>query len=403
MLQRDVERRAARRQQLELRDRIEQRRDVGERPGEVLEVVDDGEHALAFREGTGERRDRLLALFLVDAESRRDRRDHEVGVRHGSEVDERRAPALSGRRDGERRLARAAWAGERDEARVVTTEERYDRGELARPADELRGGLGDGGPRRSGRGRGERRVVLEDASLERTQLGRRLEPELVERRAGVAVRGERVGLPARPVEGDDPLALEPLAVRMGEDERLELADDRGVTPGRQVEVDPRLEDRQPALVEARRRGLREGLVREVRERRPTPERECLAEVVRPGLREPLEAIDVELVGLDADEVPRRTGHDPVGAEGVPERVDVHLQRVRRARGRRLAPDPVDEPVGGDGLVRNEQELGEQRPRPRPPERHGHAVVAEHLQRPQQPELHPLRPLLTLLKPRFGGS
>ena len=80
--------------------------------------------------------------------------------------------------------------------------------------------------------------MLEDPSLERTQLGRRLEPELVERRAGFAIRGQRVGLPARPVEGDDPLALEPLAVRMGEDERLELADDRGVTPGRQVEVDP---------------------------------------------------------------------------------------------------------------------------------------------------------------------
>jgi hypothetical protein len=51
----------------------------------------------------------------------------------------------------------------------------------------------------------------------------------------------------------------------------------------------------------------------------------------------------------------------------------------------------------------EEEQGEQRARPRAAERDRLAVVAEHLQRPQQPELHPLRPLQMLLKPRFGGS
>ena len=75
VLERDVKRRPARREELELRDRVEQRGDVGERPGEVLEVVDHGEHARASGERAGERLDRRLALLLVDAEPRRDRRD----------------------------------------------------------------------------------------------------------------------------------------------------------------------------------------------------------------------------------------------------------------------------------------------------------------------------------------
>ena len=86
---------AARREELELRDRLEQRRDVGERPGEVLEVVDHREHARASGERPGKRLDRLLALLLVDAEARRDRRDDEVRLGDGGEVDEGPPPTAA--------------------------------------------------------------------------------------------------------------------------------------------------------------------------------------------------------------------------------------------------------------------------------------------------------------------
>ena len=109
----------------------------------------------------------------------------------------------------------------------------------------------------------------------------------------------------------------------------------------------------------------------------------------PAPRELLEALDVELAGLDAHEVSGRAGHDPVGAERRTERMDVHLERVQRPGRRRLAPDPVDQPVGGDGLVRLEEQLGEQGTGPRAPQRNRDAVVVEHLQRPQQTEFHSL--------------
>ena len=205
-----------------------------------------------------------------------------------------------------------------------------------------------------------------------------------------SIRRERVRLPPRPVQRDDPLRLEPLPMRMREHERLELPRQRRVSTGGEIEVDPVLERREPALVEPC--GVRPGerLVRQVGERRAAPERERLADPVRTRCGQPLEPVDVELVRLDADEVARRTGDDAVGAEGAPQRVDVDLQGVLGAGRRRLAPDRVDQPVGGDDLVRVEQELREQRPGPRPPERYGHSVVADHLQRPQQAEFQGLK-------------
>ena len=246
--------------------------------------------------------------------------------------------------------------------------------------------------------------MLEHAPLEAAKLRRRLEAELVERVARLPVRRERIRLPPRAVEGDDPLCLEALAVRVRDDERLELSGERRVAPRPEVEVDPRLDRGEPALVEPRGGGHRERLVREVGERRAAPERERLAETVRPRRGEPLEPIDVELVRLDPNQVPRRPGHDPVGSERPAQRMDMHLERVLGARGRRLAPDRVDQPVGGDDLVRVEQQLREQRPGPRPPERNRHPVVADHLQRPQQAELQRLKtPSLHSLKPSLGGS
>ena len=95
----------------------------------------------------------------------------------------------------------------------------------------------------------------------------------------------------------------------------------------------------------------------------------------------LEASGVELAFLDAEEVAGWAGQDPVGAERAAEGVDVHLECVGCACRGRLAPDPVDQPVGRDHLVGMQQQLREQRAWPPAAERHRRAIVVEHLQRP----------------------
>ena len=192
-------------------------------------------------------------------------------------------------------------------------------------------------------------------------------------------------------------------MRMCGDERLDLAHEGGVPPFLQIQVDPSFEGGEPRFVEPRRLRARERRVRDVRERRPAPERERLSELLRTALREVREPLGVELGGLDPDEVPRCLRDDPVGSERAAESVDVHLEGVLGARGRRLAPDPVDEAVGRDRAIGLQEEPRQERTRPWAAEGDGQSVVADHLQRPQQPELHPLRPLLALLKPRLSGS
>jgi len=55
------------------------------------------------------------------------------------------------------------------------------------------------------------------------------------------------------------------------DRRLELRDQLGVPARCEVRVEPCLERREPELFQARDLGLRERLVRQVRERRAAPE------------------------------------------------------------------------------------------------------------------------------------
>ena len=94
-------------------------------------------------------------------------------------------------------------------------------------------------------------------------------------------------------------------MRVSGDERLELADQRRVASRLEVVRDAGLQRGEPGLVELRCGGLREWLIGEVGERRPAPEREALAEPIGVRLGEPLEALDIELVGLDADEIAGR--------------------------------------------------------------------------------------------------
>ena len=98
------------------------------------------------------------------------------------------------------------------------------------------------------------------------------------------------------------------------DQRLELTHELVVASELEVGVDSELERRQPDLFEPGDRRLRKALVREVGERGAPPRGQRVAEPLRGVGRQPasqqapplvhqaLEAVQVELVGLDPDDV-----------------------------------------------------------------------------------------------------
>src|SRR4029453_17388776 len=92
-----------------------------------------------------------------------------------------------------------------------------------------------------------------------------------------SVGGERVCLSARAVEREHELAARPLPHRFGPDQRLELRDELDLPAELEVCLDPLLERDEPELLESRDLALGKGLVQEVRERGPAPERERLAQ------------------------------------------------------------------------------------------------------------------------------
>jgi hypothetical protein len=93
--------------------------------------------------------------------------------------------------------------------------------------------------------------VAEDGLLQLLQSRARLQAELIyERAPSLPVDRERLGLPARAVERAHERGGESLAQRMLVDERLELADELGVTAEREVGVEPPLQRVQAELLEA---------------------------------------------------------------------------------------------------------------------------------------------------------
>ena len=187
--------------------------------------------------------------------------------------------------------------------------------------------------------------------------------------------------------------MQPLPQRVLSHERLELADQLGVAAELELGRDALLERAEAQLLEPGDLRLGERLVRELRECRPAPERQCLREqpgaLVRRGSARPLDSLlepgDVELAGLDVDDVARRPRLQPLGAERLAELGDAVLERGRRRRRRRFAPELVDEPVRGDHAVGVDQKQSEQGALPRARDRDGLAV-RKHLERPEQAEL-----------------
>ncbi len=138
----------------------------------------------------------------------------------------------------------------------------------------------DGRGRRRGRGRRQvkRGILMEDRLLELLQRLAWVETELVDKRCPcVLVGGERVGLAAGAVEGQDQQPAQILAKRMLAHERFQLAHRLGVTAECQVGLQALLERDQAQLLETADLVAGKRLVLEISKRRAAPERERFAE------------------------------------------------------------------------------------------------------------------------------
>src|SRR6266508_1604796 len=156
------------------------------------------------------------------------------------------------------------------------------------------------------------------------------------------------------------------------DKRLELADDLGVAAECQESIDALLERRQVELFEPRNLAPGEWLEGEVGERRTTPEGEGLAELrlgcgrIAVGGRllcigpQTLEAVELELMPCQIERVPRRPRDEKRPSLRVQELAqarDIDLHRLAGGLRRLVAPQRVDETVGGDGFVGVQEEDG----------------------------------------------
>jgi hypothetical protein len=256
--------------------------------------------------------------------------------------------------------------------------------------------IGDAsGGRRLGHGRGqdrrrytsrtrlqqlEPRVLAEDRSLELSQLRARLEREFVhQQRAHRPVGLERIGLSSGSVESEHELGLEPFAERVLYHERLELGDEGAVPAELEFGFDTVLHGCQPKLVEALDLNAGKRLELEIRQRATAPKRLRLAKLrcsrSRIALlqgeatfhRELLERVQVELTWLDAQQVPRRAGHQPrlavMGCEHLAQAGDLNSQRTVGRLDRLIPEELLDQPVTGNDTVGAREQQGEQRPLP----------------------------------------
>ena len=229
--------------------------------------------------------------------------------------------------------------------------------------------------------------------MQRLELRAGLGSELLDEsdpRGGVGLQGLR--LSAAAVQAEEQLGAETLPEGVLRGKLLDLGDELCVQPELEVCVDAKLERLQPQLLEVAR-GSPGRLAGKVGEGRSPPERKRLSEqrrrlrrLGRAGLLdEPPEAVEVELVRLDAQEVAWRPRHQPL-PELPPEPQDVVLQRPGR-RGRRVvAPDAVDQALARDDVVRLEQQQGCDRPPFRPTQGQP-ALAVEDLERTEDPKLH----------------
>ena len=203
------------------------------------------------------------------------------------------------------RLARRQHAGtaSRERARQRRAQPR----ELGLTARRCRGPRLGGG--RRGR-RGERRVVVEDAALERARGRTRCESQLAQSPGKVAIGGQRLDLASGGVEREHQGSHELLAQRVGGHEPAQLADRLERPAELHQRAGARLLGMAAQVLQPAHLGARELRVGEFAERRAAPERQRAVEQLegcgrgeRVGAAHgALEALRVDLLGRDLEPV-----------------------------------------------------------------------------------------------------
>ena len=116
----------------------------------------------------------------------------------------------------------------------------------------------------------------------------------------------------------------------------------------------------------------------------------------PPLSHPLlEPADVNLIAPNSELVAPPAGDQQPVAEHLTQVRDISLNDLDSARGRLLAPQPVDQPIRRDGLAAMHEQHRQQRPLLGATQRQL-AVLIDHLKRPQDSKLdHVYAPQSTL--------
>jgi hypothetical protein len=197
------------------------------------------------------------------------------------------------------------------------------------------------------------------------------------------IRLQRLRLSARPIQREHHLRTQALAKGVLTHEPLELAHERRLPALREILLDALLEAGKPELLEAGDLRLGEALIGKLGQRRPAPERECLARAL---LGQALEAIEIELALGDPQAVARCLRREAILAERSAQLRDVHLKRLLGRLRRCLLPDGVDQAVGGDDLVRVQEQNRKQGALLRPAQIELPPVL-EHLEGAEDQKLH----------------
>ena len=227
----------------------------------------------------------------------------------------------------------------------------------------------------------------------------RLEAELLGESVSRRLQGcKSLCLSPRAIEREHELTEEALSEWMVAYEGLQLGYQLVAAAELQVGVDPVLERQESALFQPLCLARSERFVEDVRQCGTPPQGERGPKGIRGLSRssannglvtasvEALETVEVELAGLDAKQVARGTCHEAAFAERLAHPRDGGVERMACARGRAFSPQPVDQAVTRDRLVRVEEKEGEQHALLRPTERKLTAVV-QHLDGAENPELH----------------
>ena len=214
----------------------------------------------------------------------------------------------------------------------------------------------------------------------------------------VRVGAERVALATAPVQGRHQLPAQTFIQRVLLDERLERTDHILVMAEGEVGSDVSAMGLDQDLRDVGGGGLGEREVRQRSQRVAAVQRDRLLEQrqrppvvtveagISTGVDEPLEPVDVDVVGRQRQSIPRRMPHDDVTTEQLPQHDDLGLQGVDRIGQPGVVPQLLEQSVVRDVARYGQREHGQQRLDLEAAHRR-QAALGLDLDRAEQPDPH----------------